>query len=82
MEYVFHVVFCILLLVIYMKVVADQFPRLGKRELICLLSITCNDVVSVERGFLFLWVLGMGCFISLWHSLSNYSEPREIILSG
>ena len=25
----------------------DQLPRLGKRELICLLLFTCNDVVSV-----------------------------------
>ena len=38
----------------------DQLPRLGKRELICLLLFTCNYVVSVWRGFLFLWVLGMG----------------------
>ena len=30
--------------------------RLGKRELICLLLFTCNYVVSVWRGFLFLWV--------------------------
>ena len=37
----FHVVFCILLLVIYMYAVADQLPRLGKRELIYLLSATC-----------------------------------------
>ena len=42
----------------------DQLPRLGKRELICLLSFTCNYVVSVWRGFLFLWVLGMGYVIS------------------
>ena len=48
----------------------DQLPRLGKRELICLLLLTCNYVVSVWRGFLFLWVLGMGCVILLWHSLS------------
>ena len=41
----------------------DQLPRLGKRELICLLSVTCNCVVSVWRGFLFLLVLGMGYFI-------------------
>ena len=41
-----------------------------KRELICLLLFTCNYVVSVWRGFLFLWVLGMGYVISLWHSLS------------
>ena len=54
----------------------DQLPRLGKRELICLLLFTCNYVVSVWRGFLFLWVLGMGYVILLWHSLSlpyNYS---------
>ena len=48
----------------------DQLPRLGKRELICLLSFTCNYVVSVRRGLLFLWVLGMGCVILLWHYLS------------
>ena len=39
-------------------------------ELIVLLLFTCNYVVSVWRGFLFLWVLGMGYFILLWHSLS------------
>ena len=44
--------------------------RLGKRELICLLLFTCNYVVSVSRGFLFLWVLGMDYVILLWHSLS------------
>ena len=48
----------------------DQLPRLGKRELICLLLFNCNYVVSVRRGFLFLWVLGMGYVIVLWHSLS------------
>ena len=58
----------------------DQLPRLGKRELICLLLITCNYVVSVWRGFLFLRVLGMGYVILLWHSLSlpyNYFELIE-----
>ena len=57
--------------------VVDQLPRLGKRELICLLLFTCSYVVSVLRGFLFLWVLGMGYIILLWHSLSlpyNYFE--------
>ena len=48
----------------------DQLPRMGKRELICLLLFTCNYVVSVWRGFLFLWVLGMGYVILLWLSLS------------
>ena len=47
----------------------DRLPRLGKRELICLLLFTCNYVVSVLRGLLFLWVLGMGYVIVLWHSL-------------
>ena len=58
----------------------DQLPRLGKRELICLLLFTCNYVVSVWRGFLFLWVLGMGYVILLWHSLSlpyNYFGSDE-----
>ena len=48
----------------------DQLPRLGKRELICLLLLTSNYVVSVWRGFLFLWVFGMGYVILLWHSPS------------
>ena len=48
----------------------DQLPRLGKRELICLLLFTCNYVFFVWRGFLFLWVLGMRYVILLWHSLS------------
>ena len=65
----FNVVFCILLLVIYMLAVMDQLPQVGKRELICLLLSTCNYVVSVWKGFLFLLVLGMGCAIILWHSL-------------
>ena len=60
----------------------DQLPRLGKRELICLLSFTCNYVVFVWRGFLFLWVLGMGYVILLWHSLSlpyNYFlDEKEV----
>ena len=52
------------------KTVVDKLPRLGKRELFCLLLFTCNYVISVWRGFLFPWVLGMGYVILLWHSLS------------
>ena len=48
----------------------DQLPRLGKRELFCLLLFTCNYVGFFFRGFLFLWVLGMSYVILLWHSLS------------
>ena len=36
----------------------DQLPRLEKRELICLLLFTCNNLVSVRRGFLL--TLGTG----------------------
>ena len=55
----------------------DILPRLGKRELICLLLFTCNYGVSVWSGFLFLWVLGMGYVILSWPFLSisyNYLE--------
>ena len=61
----------------------DQLPRLGKRELICLLLFTCNYVVSVWRGFLFLWVLGMGYVILLWHSLClqyNYFTKFDLAI--
>ena len=47
-----------------------QLPRLEKRELICLMLFTCNVVVSVRRGYLFLCVLWMGYVILLWQSLS------------
>ena len=49
---------------------SSDCSRLEKRELICLLWFTCNRVVSVRRGFLFLCVLRMGCIILVWHSLS------------
>ena len=49
--------------VFYCLAVADQLPTLGKRELIFLQSFSCNYVVSVWIGFLFLWVLGIGCVI-------------------
>ena len=53
-----------------MQTIADQVPRLGERELICLLSLTCNYVVFVWVTFLFLCVFRMGCVNLLWHSLS------------
>ena len=59
-----------------MLAVADELPLLGKRDIIFLLSFTCNYVVSVKRGFLFLLVLGISCVILLWYSLGlpyNYS---------
>ena len=50
-----HVIFCILFLVIYMLAVVNQLPRLGKRELICLLLFTFNYVVSAGE-------VSSGCF--------------------
>ena len=52
----------------------DQLPRLGERELICLLLFTCNYVVSVWRGFVFLLVLGMGYVISSPEPLGSQGE--------
>ena len=59
----------------------DLLPRLGKRELVCLLLFACGCVVSVwgGGGFLFLWVLGIGCVVLLWHSMSlpyNYFKTK------
>ena len=51
--------FCTLL-VVCVDAVAAHLPRLGNRELICLLLFTCNYVVSVRKGFLL--VLGLGCY--------------------
>ena len=47
-----------------------SITSVGEERAKCLLSFTCNYVVSVRRDFLFLWVLGMDCVILLWHSLS------------
>ena len=68
-ELLFHVVFCILLLVIYMLAEPDQLPRLRKRELICLLFLLVIMWFLSGQVFLFLFVLGIGCGILLWHSL-------------
>ena len=46
-----------------------SMTSVGIERVVCLLSFTCNYVVSVQRGFLFLSVLGMGCVILLWHSV-------------
>ena len=64
----------------------DQLPRLGKRQLICLLLFTCNYVVSVFGEV----SSSSGCLgwatlfyiILLWHSMSlphNYFELVQIL---
>ena len=45
-------------------------PSVGEERANLSAGFTCNYVVSVWRDFLFLWVLGMGYVILLWHSLS------------
>ena len=49
---------------------SGSITSVGKRGLISMLLFTCYYAVSVWRGFLFLWVLGLGYVILLWHSLS------------
>ena len=69
-------------IVIYLYVSCSGSVTSGKRELICLLSLTCNYVVSVRRGFLL--VLGMGCVFLLWHSLclayNYFTRPNNKLL--
>ena len=48
----------------------DQLPRLGKRELICLLSFTCNYVVYVRR-----FPIPLGDWDGL-HMIISSSEPK------
>ena len=42
--------------------------------------LTCDYVVSVMRGFLFLLVLGMGYVILMWHSLGLPSNIGNKVL--
>ena len=51
----------------------DQLPRLGKRDLICLLLFTCNYVVSVWRGFLFL------CFRNLKQGIQEFHRKYVLV---
>ena len=79
----FRVVICILFVVNLYENGSGSITSVGEeRELICLLLYTCNYMVSVWRGFLFLWVLGMGYVILLWHSLGhpyNYFADKKDI---
>ena len=62
---------------------SGSITSVGEERAICLLLFTCNYVVSVWRGFLFLWVLGMGNVILLWHSLNlpyNYFTKFYLVL--
>ena len=48
---------------------SDLIHWFGNKELISLLSVTLNYVVSVPKGFFFLFVCWVGCVIFLWHYL-------------
>ena len=49
----------------------DQLPRLGKRELVCLLFFTCNYVVSVLGRF----PLPLGDWDGLCYFIVALPEP-------
>ena len=54
----------------------DQLPRLGKKELICLLLFACNYVVSVWRGFcLERFPLPLGAWDGLLYFIVALPEP-------
>ena len=58
-----------------------SITSVGEETANCLLSFACDHVVPGRKGFLFLWVLGVGCFILLWHSLRlpyNYFEQISV----
>ena len=49
---------------------SGSITSVGEERAICLLLFICNYVVSVWRGVLYLWLLGMGYVVLLWRSLS------------
>ena len=52
----------------------DKLPRLGKRELICLLLFTCNYVVSVWRGFQTVAIFAFLNITNKWISSQLFNE--------
>ena len=57
--------------VVYLYVnISGSITSVGEERANLSAVFTSNYVVSVWRGFLFLWVLGMDYVILLWHSLS------------
>ena len=57
--------------VVYLYVKGDgSIASVGQEGAVCLLLFVCGYVVSVWRGFLFLWVLWMGYVVLLLRSLS------------
>ena len=71
--WVFRLVGCVLLLFVCVWTVVDQLPRLGKRELICLLLFTCNCVFFVWGGGGF--PLPLGAWDGLRYFIVALPEP-------
>ena len=66
----FFVVVVLLLLFFFSALLALRSPRLGKRELVCVLFVRLFVLrVLVYVSFLFLLVSGIGYDLGLWHSL-------------
>ena len=55
----------------------DQLPRLGKRELICLLLFTCNYLVSVGEVS---QVLPLGAWDGLRYFIAALPQPSLQLL--
>ena len=70
----YFVLYCLLL---YMQGVADQIPRLGKKELICLLTFTCNNVVSVRKCFSSPWYLGWAALFEPRREKTGFLHMRK-----
>ena len=65
-----YVLPCAILFLCFSVLLALRLPRLGKRELILVLSVCLIDLCLFGFvGFLFLLMSGKGCGLWLWHSL-------------
>ena len=65
-----YVLPCVILFLCFSVLLALRLPRLGKRELILVLSVRLFDLrLFGFVCFLFLLVYGKGCGLWLWHSL-------------
>ena len=62
---------------------SGSMTLVGKeREILFLLSFTCNYAVSFRIGYHFLLVLGVGCVILSWHSLCFPYNYLNMLFNG
>ena len=55
--------------IFYCKLVICKLISVWEQRANCFRSFTCDYVVSVRKGFLYLLLLVLGYVISLWYSL-------------